>query len=220
MREEIRKRIGKIPEGFDFHFEPSADMLPAPLGSLRLDAVVTDGRTGVVYEIAVGRHSLQDERKVEKLRLLRNAIKKIPGWSFELIILPEPSPELLPLPEIERRVDEIETFLALVAEYPNNDALLGGMFLAGFAALESCVAMLASRSDIDYRPLAASLGAALTEEGVLSQEQLNQIRAHQDMRNRLAHGVRDTRATKNDVIELIGLIRELRCLLPAEEGTG
>ncbi|MGC4827226.1 hypothetical protein [Micromonospora arida] len=211
-REEVQGRIGSIPNGFTLHFEPSAGILPEALKTLRLDAVATDGRHGVVYEIVVGRRALQDEARVEKLRRLRKAIQSTPGWSFELIILPEPPPETLPLSDVDKRVSEIQSTLAVGFEESRNSVVLDGLFLISFALLESCMAMIAFAADVDYQPLAARIGAVLTEEGILDQDQLDQIRNFQNVRNGLAHGSHHVRATMNDVINLLALVREIRRL--------
>jgi hypothetical protein len=219
-QETFQRRIEPVPEGWDLIFEPSPDTLPGPLASLRLDAVATDGKAGIVYEFAVGRRALQDNSKVEKLRELRRATHSIPGWSFELIILPEPPPALLPPSAIDERVEAIRSILAPEAQNAENGVLLDGMFLMAFTVLESCIAALAFEHDIDYQPLAVSLGTALTEQGVLSQEQLDEVRRYQDQRNRIVHGVQETRVTtRNEVLALLSLSADIRALMDRQGTT-
>jgi REase_AHJR-like len=218
-QENFRRRIEPVPEGWDLIFEPSPASLPGPLASLRLDAVATDGKAGIVYEFAVGRRALQDNGKVEKLRELRRATHSIPGWSFELIIVPEPPPALLSLAAIDERVEAIRSILAPEGQNAENGVLLDGMFLMAFTVLESCIAALAFEHDIDYQPLAVSLGTALTEEGVVSQEQLDKVRRYQDKRNRIVHGVRETHVTRNEVIALLSLSAEIRALMDRQRTT-
>jgi hypothetical protein len=202
-----------IPPSMTATAEWLAASLPQSLASLRLDAIATDGKAGIAYEFAVGRRSLQADNKVQKLRELRRATHSIPGWSFELIIMPEPPSALLPFGAIDARTEAIRSILAPDAENPDNDVLLDGMFLMAFTVFESCVATLAFEYEIDYQPLAVSLGTALTEEGVLGQEQLNEIRRYQDKRNKIVHGVSEARATREETLALLDLSAEIRELM-------
>ena len=88
-----------------------------------------------------------------------------------------------------------------------------------FTVLESCIAAVAFEHDIDYQPLAAGLGTALTEEGVLSQEQLDKVRMYQDKRNRIVHGARETHVTRNEVLGLLDFSAEIRVLIDRKTTT-
>ena len=211
MIEEVKKQVEPLPPGWTLHFETAKVSLPASLASLRLDAVATNGEEGIVYEVAVGRQGLQDAQKVDKLRKLRASTHSLPGWTFELIILPEPPPSLLESDEIEARTAEIRAILdSELSREPASPVLLDGLFLAGFAVLEASIAKLASQRSIDYRPLAMSLATSLTEEGILSQDQLTRLRAHQSRRNALAHGRRQAHSTRLEVNDLLALVVEVR----------
>ncbi|MFE2613331.1 hypothetical protein ACFXA2_06935 [Micromonospora chalcea] len=197
----LEKRADRLPKGWVLEASPDPESLPDPLRGRAVDAVARGNGKGVVFEVIAGRRELQLKTKSGHLQQLRASVARVPGWDFELVILPEPPPPLLPETDIDERYHSAMVLL-------NREPVAA--FLTGFIVLEWSLANLAMRAGIDYDPNAQRLATALAEEGLVDKDVLTSVRAFQDMRNRLMHAVEGPRPTKVDVKELLSTVGAVR----------
>ncbi|MEU7925110.1 hypothetical protein [Micromonospora sp. NPDC049107] len=197
---ELRKRASRLPPDWTMEVNPEPASLPAGLSGREVDAVARGPQGGIVFEVT-SRRALRNQDKTRNIEHLRTIVRAIPGWDLELLVIPDPGPDLLDEDEIDRRI-------AAVGQLANLD--IGAAFMAAFVALEWSLARLARQEGVDYLPNAQSIASTLVEIGVLDEDILPRVRRLQQFRNSLAHGVKGPTPQTEELTEILGLVNQIR----------
>jgi hypothetical protein len=197
----IRDHIAELPEGWRLELSPDPESMPLVLRDKQFDAVAIGPGGGIVYQVVAGRRALRDRAAMMSVQDLRNSIASLPGWRFELLLLPEPPPQLLDDGRIDQQMETVSKIRAVDTT---------AAFLLAFIALEWLLAILASRYRLDYYPNARRMASELVQTGRLDELHLTQVRNFQAMRNAIVHAVDGPRPTSGDLDILLNLVNSLR----------
>lgn len=174
----LRERARKLPPGWQLIEEPSAASLPPALAARQPDAVALGPDRGIVFEVIVGSRQSANDAMLTKIRDLRQMVRDLPDWDFELIIVPEPEPALETEPQID---EQLHIAVRLADEWPR------AALVTAFIVLEWKLAQWSRTARISYTPNAGKMAARLVSEGILSEFDYNRIREYQRRRNEAAH---------------------------------
>ncbi len=191
---EYRKR------GYDVALEAPLDFLPG----FYADLVVRKDDEVKVIEIK-SRSSLAADPRIKELA---RAVEARPGWSFELLLVPEP--EKLDAPEGARSFDR-GNVLERVAEAER--ALASGMseaaLVLAWSACEAAARVLVSEEEKSNRNISAP-GYFLDRAvflGIISREEYRDLVNVRRYRNAIVHGFSHGDLGDELVTSLIGTVR-------------
>ena len=197
---ELRRRASRLPPDWTMEVNPTPASLPEGLSGREVDAVARGPQSGIVFEVT-SRRALKNPIKTRHIEDLRAIVRRIPGWDLELLVIPDPGPDLLD-------EDEIDARLVAVRQLAGLD--LWAAFITAFVALEWSLARLARQEGFDYLPNAQSTVSTLVENGILDEDILPRVRRLQHFRNTLAHGVKGPTPNAEDLTEILDLINQIR----------
>jgi hypothetical protein len=197
----LEKRADQLPDNWVMEINPDPSTLPEPLRNREVDAVARGGDGGIVFEVVAGRRALQQKTAAGILQRLRDTVASMPGWSFELIVLPESRPPLIDESEIDQRLHAASIL---------SDRDPAAAFLVAFSVLEWALAKLVDRFGAGYEANAQRLASLLVQLGVVGEADMLRIRSFQSMRNSVAHALDGPKPTTADIKELLALINETR----------
>lgn len=189
-------------KGYDVLIEPEAPQLPGSLAGFRPDLVVRKGDEVVVIEVKP-RASLGDPQ----LHALAEAVRRQPGWQFELVLIrPESGPpgtKEWDAEDVERNLREVEELLRSGHE----EAAL----LLAWSAAEATLRILAEKEGLVLeRHDAPYLVRLLVTRAVITREQYDQLWQALELRNAVAHG---RKPPKLEVAKIEGLCKAISELL-------
>ena len=177
----LSERASRLPEGWRMVEMPSASLLPPDLARYEPDAVALGPGGGIVFEVIVGRRQAASDQKLKLIQSMRAMVKSLPGWDFELIVIPEPEPPLESEQSISR---QLEAALQVAQVSPS------AAFVYAFVALEWKLAQWSKSADLPYEPNAVRMASRLVSEGILSEADYAKVREYQRSRNEFAHAAR------------------------------
>lgn len=167
-------------KGYEVLVEPDAPQLPGPLAGFRPDLMVRRGDEVVVIEVK-SRASLGDPR----LQALAEAVRRQPGWRFELVLLrPEPGPP----GTTEWTAEDVADSLRQVESLLRSGHQAAAILLV-WSAAEATLRLLAhgERLALD-REDAPYLLKMLASRAVITREQHDRLWDILQSRNAVAHG--------------------------------
>ena len=199
IAEEYRGRSYEVIE------EPSPEQLPAFLSGYQPDLLLRKGDESILVEVKT-RSSLAKDPQVRDLAEL---LQREPGWSFELVVVPEG--EKLSVPEGARpfaREDVIQS--AVTAERLLDEGFPEAGLLLAWSALEAAVRMLTEEEGIllDRQDPLYVVNQALAD-GVISRDEYNLLTNAMKYRNALVHGFTITDFDSTLVEDLISTTKRL-----------
>ncbi|MGH6906011.1 MAG: hypothetical protein ACREIR_25100 [Geminicoccaceae bacterium] len=185
MASAATRRVEQIAQeykdkGYEVLVEPEAPQLPGSLAGFRPDLVVRRGDDVVVIEVK-SRASLGDRR----LQELAEAVRRQPGWRFELVLLrPEPGPP----GTTEWTADDVADGLRQVETLLRSGHQTAAILLV-WSAAEATLRLLAhgERLALD-REDAPYLLKLLASRAVITREQHDLLWDILELRNAVAHG--------------------------------
>ena len=167
-------------KGYEVMVEPGPLQLPGPLTGFRPDLVARRGDEVVVVEVKA-RELLGDPR----LQALAEAVRRQPGWRFELVLL---RPELGPAGTKEWSADDVAYNLGQVEQLLKSAHLEAALLLA-WSAAEATLRLLADRERLaPERNDAPYLLKLLATRAVITRAQHDFIWDVLELRNAVAHG--------------------------------
>ena len=178
IAEEYRGRSYGVIE------EPSPEQLPAFLSGYQPDLLLRKGDESILVEVKT-RSSLAKDPHVRDLAEL---LQREPGWSFELVVVPEG--EKLSVPEGARPFDREDVIQsAVTAERLLDDGFSEAGFLLAWSALEATLRMLTEEEGIllDRQDPLYVVNQAVAD-GVISRDEYNLLTNAMKYRNALVHG--------------------------------
>jgi len=196
-----------VAEGYDVVYEPTPELLPAFLKSLRPDAIAI-GKTPP-YVLAVATEG--DEEARIRIRLLQAALNKEKGWKLKLIYNRSPTAHLTAHSALEilGRLQEVEA----VEKVDSRAALL-----YGWACLEA-IARAISLADFKKPQTPARIVEQLAAAGLISPQEAAVVRNMVGLRNALIHGDLSVRVSAAQVEAFIGILKQLVARRLSQPGT-
>ena len=194
----LQREIARLEsEGYDVFVQPRAPLVPEFLGDFVPDAVATGNGKKIVLEVARSLGS-------EKLRDVAARFAKQREWELKvLLVTPTSSGTHLPVQSrqvIEGALEEIGRLQELSA--------FRAAFLLAWATFEAeGRASIAGRFDRPQSP--GRLVEVLSQEGLLTPDDADQMRALSEKRNRLIHGDLGTEITAEDLQWLVSVLQQL-----------
>lgn len=175
---------------------------PNELSGREYDAIAVDETgNGIVYEVVVQRRAGLPEAKMRHIASLRSAVRTIPGWRFELIVLAPDNRDL----EDERVILENLNDARRIV-----DLAPAASFLSAFSALEWKLANWVKRLGLKYSANVVGLASELITAAYIDDSFLPAARRFQEIRNSLVHGYRVSNPVTVDVVdELFDFIDEI-----------
>jgi len=194
----LQREIARLEsEGYDVFVQPRAQLVPEFLGDFVPDAVATGNGKKIVLEVA---RSLESD----KLRDVAARFAKQREWELKvLLVTPTSSGTHLPVQSrqaIEGALEEIGRLQAV-------DALRAAFLLAWATFEAEGRASMEGRFDRPQSP--GRLVEVLSQEGLLTPADADQMRALSEKRNRLIHGDLGTEITGADLQRLVNVLRQL-----------
>lgn len=186
-------------EGYSVFLHPSRNMLPPFLSGHQPDAIAIKGDRKLAIEVtSAGRGA---EAKTERLRRMLSGHE---DWELRIIYAPPRRPEeTIPTASettIEEHLGRVER--AFDAMGP------AAALLSAWAALEASARFLApTRFEAPQEP--ARLLEALASDGYVTPDEADLLRQLGKLRNAVAHGRLDLTPSREQVKELIRIIRTL-----------
>lgn len=193
-------------KGYEVEYDVSLDFFP----NFRADLVVQkDGQCRVIE--VKQRTTLAADPKV---RELAHIVNKMPGWSFELVLVG--TPEQLDAPDGTRPVEaeEITKQLDGAIETLNFGHPDAGFVLA-WAALEAVARILAAKEGESHEGITTSdfILEQLLALDIISLEEHDFLNEWRKVRNALVHGFAVKGFDSSVVADLIGTVRRLHSQL-------
>jgi uncharacterized protein YutE (UPF0331/DUF86 family) len=192
-------------KGYDVIVEPRREQLPEVLAQFRPDLLARRGDETVLLQVK-SRNTLGRPPGIQELA---QAVQRLPGWRFELVLAPPDLP--YPVPEGIEPWDQRAVASAIEeAEALVRSGHFAAALLVAWAAAEACLRLLAGKERIpsDHAD-AAHLLAALATSAVISREQYHSLRAAMELRNAVAHGFSAPLLDRDTVKALIELASTL-----------
>jgi uncharacterized protein YutE (UPF0331/DUF86 family) len=196
----LQREISRLEsEGYDVFVHPRAPLVPDFLGDFVPDAVATGMGKKIVLEVVK-----PSTRKSEKLKDIAARFAQQREWELKvLFVSPTSSGAALPVQSrqaIEDALSEIERLREVEA--------LRAAFLLAWATFEA-----EGRASVDGRfdrPQTPSrLVEVLSQEGLLTPTDADQMRVLSDKRNRLVHGDLGTEISDDDLQKLLSVLRQM-----------
>lgn len=191
--------------GYDFIEQPNEEQIPDFLSNALPDAIAKKGSEGIVFEVLLAGKS---EKNSATANFLAREIPKHPGWKFELIVLDGSSVD--DDANYDLGANDFKRELERVAKLVE-----GGDYklavVAGWALLESLKRFLTSNSKDKsvkrYKP--SVVVEALVSEGLINDEEGENLRNIAYIRNKLVHGFVNVVVQKKDALFLNSIIETL-----------
>lgn len=203
----LQREIARLEsEGYDVFVHPRAPLVPDFLGDFVPDAVATGKGKKIVLEVAK-----PSTRKSEKLKDVAARFAQQREWELKvLFVAPTSSGTTLPVQSrqaIEDALSEIERLREVKA--------LRAAFLLAWATFEAeGRASIEGRFDRAQTP--GRLVEVLSQEGLLTPNEADEMRALSEKRNRLIHGDLGVEINADDLRRLIGTLRQLSASVESE----
>jgi len=196
----LQREIARLEsEGYDVFVHPSAPLVPAFLGDYVPDAVATGKGKKIVLEVA-------NAAKLgsEKLKEVAARFAKQREWEFKvLLVTPTSSGDTLPIQSrqaIEDALDEVDRLQKLNA--------LRSAFLLAWATFEA-EGRASIEGKFDRPQIPTRLVEVLSQEGFLTPTDADRVRGLANKRNRLIHGDLGVEITRDDLQQLVDVLRQL-----------
>jgi REase_AHJR-like len=200
---ELAERYGRA--GYDVEGEPAREKHPAFLAEFRPDIVATKGGKGVVIEVkgASKRHGAGELARLAAL------VQSQPGWEFRLVLADVNDIDWRPqsvLPSVERLRKEQQIAKDLIER-----GLRHIGYLALWAVFEAAARYHLAEFDVDptERISPVALLKTLVSEGVVADEQYQEVLRALRSRNEAAHGFLETEIAPESVAVLDRLATDL-----------
>jgi hypothetical protein len=186
--------------GYSFILYPSASVLPDFLKGYRPDAVALKDPGGVVVELVSDRKSAQ-----QRLQGLAKRFEGNADWRLEVITVPAAD---VSVPTSTR--DEIVAELEHVSDLAAAGEHRAG-FVMAWAALEAAARMRLKNGghSTDRALVPGQIPELLTRYGFIDQATSNRLRALVDARNSVAHGDLKRAVGRQDVDEVLLVVKNL-----------
>jgi len=197
----LEREVARLEsEGYDVFLQPRAPLVPEFLGDYVPDAVATGHGKKIVLEVAK-----PSKAESEKLKEVAARFAKQREWEFKvLLVSPTSLGEALPVQThqaIDGALEEIERL--------GQDANASrAAFLLAWATLEA-EGRASVEGKFDRPQTPGRLVQVLSQEGLLTPSEADQMRVLSDKRNRLIHGDLGTEISKDDLGSLIHVLRRL-----------
>lgn len=171
-------------KGYDVVTDAAVGFVPGA----RADLIATKQGDNRVIEVKT-RSALRANPSTE---MLACAVEAEPGWSFDLVLVPEP--EILDAPSDAAPLDEVGIRqrlgeAALLLDASQDEAA----FLLAWSACEAAIVHLLIEEDDTYEASVAPASRLLTEatmHGAISREENSTLRSLGKLRNAIVHGFR------------------------------
>lgn len=200
-------------KGYDVSLESQLDFLP----DLRADIVAIKNGDRRVVEVK-RRTALRADTRVERLA---QAIDSAPGWSFDLVLIPEPDQLAAPEGSVplstEAALSRADVAEQLLRSGQREPSLL--------TAWSACEALLRARLRVetgirdDMSPTSQLLNSA-TMHGIMAHTDLDCLRELLRLRNAVAHGMSHASIGDAEVLRLIELVRAVSSDTPSDQSAG
>jgi hypothetical protein len=188
-------------QGYEVLVEPQIPQLPGSLAGFRPDLVVRRGDEVVVIEVK-SRESLSDPR----LQALAEAVRRQPGWRFELVLL---KPELGPPGTREWSAEDVTDTLSQVETLLRSGHQEAALLLA-WSAAEATLRLLAHKERLALeREDAPYLLKLLVSRGVFTRAQYDLLWDVLQSRNAVAHGLKPPELDPAKIGNLVKLLLRL-----------
>ncbi len=187
-------------DGYDVFIDPSAGVLPPALESTRPDMIAL----GKPKNIAVLCLSDADRSPIERLERLQAAIRTSPDWALrKFFYSADSSSEALATasPEVARA--EIGKLRDM-----SRAGFAGAALLMAWATFEAACRLVMPTA-FKHPQTPGRLVERMAHEGYLTPSNADFVRALIPVRNRLVHGVLDTRVEPGDVTKFADVIAQL-----------
>lgn len=186
--------------GFDVSTEARLDFLP----QFRADIVACKGDDKRVVEVK-RRTTLRTDALLTQLA---RAVESQPGWSLDLVLIPEPLQ--LAAPDGSRPLEaDLAMYRLTAAEDLLDAGFLESSLLAAWSACEALVRrQLQLDTGIDDEVLPTSqLVDSATMHGVIARSDSNYLKKLMPVRNAVAHGMSHPEVKRDAVLRLIEFTR-------------
>jgi REase_AHJR-like len=188
-------------QGYEVLVEPQIPQLPGSLAGFQPDLVVRRGAEVVVIEVK-SRESLSDPR----LQALAEAVRRQPGWRFELVLL---KPELGPPGTREWSAEDVTDTLSQVETLLRSGHQEAALLLA-WSAAEATLRLLAHKERLALeREDAPYLLKLLVSRGVFTRAQYDLLWDVLQSRNAVAHGLKPPELDPAKIRKLLKLLPRL-----------
>jgi uncharacterized protein YutE (UPF0331/DUF86 family) len=201
LERELVDRVAQklVGDGYEVRVEPGPGFLPGELAHFRPDILATRGDENLVVEVKL----TPDPAAGGPLQALAEAVRKRPGWRFELVTAPR---DLAASPwtieEAAARVDEAEE----LARAGHEEAAL----LLLVAVAEAVGRRLGEIEGLRMqRWNSRAVPGELVHHGLVDQRDADLLDRAQRLRNLVVHGARGGPGTEVDVGALAGVARRL-----------
>ncbi|OHV89515.1 HepT-like ribonuclease domain-containing protein [Mesorhizobium sp. ORS 3428] len=196
-REILQKEVERLTaEGFDVFIEPGPSLSPVFIKGYRPDAVAIGNGRKIALEVAS--RSGPTDRKLSEVAAL---FSQHPEWEFRIIwVEPADSAPRLPI----QTKDQIRAIVGEIKKL-RGDQYFRPSFLLAWAAFEAAARAIAE-SQLGRPQTPGRIVQVLGQEGYLSPNEADEMRALIEKRNRLVHGTLDVKVTGDDVDRLVHAI--------------
>jgi hypothetical protein len=188
-------------KGYEVLIEPEGLQLPGSLAGFRPDLVARRNDEVVVVEVK-SRAFLSDPR----LQELAEAVRRQPGWRFELVLLrPEPGPPGTK----EWNAEDVAHNLRQVSTLLRSGHQEAALLLA-WSATEATLRLLANKERLELeREDAPYLLKLLATRAVITREQHDLLSEVLELRNAVAHGLKPPESDPGKIESLCKTISRL-----------
>jgi hypothetical protein len=197
----LQREIARLEsEGYDVFVHPRAPLVPEFLGDHVPDAVATGNGKKIVLEVATS-----SKLGSEKLREVAARFAKQREWELKIILV-TPTTRGETLPVQSRQV--IDGTLSEIEQLRRSGALRAA-FLLAWATFEAEGRASVERQ-FDRPQTPGRLVQVLSQEGFLTPTDADRMRTLSDKRNRLTHGDLGIDISNEDLLWLVGVLRQLQ----------
>jgi hypothetical protein len=193
-------------EGYEVFIDPRPPLVPDFLEGIRADAIAIRSDKKVIVEVV--HEAAQESGKLERLRRL---LKEQPGWELRVILVsPATAPKSLPVQSVEAITKSIHE-----AQRLTDNGFLGPGLLVGWASLEAAARRLLT-SQFSKPQTPGRLVDVLAEAGNLTPSEADRLRELVKLRNAFIHGDLSAVVTKEDVQQMISILKTVNEQIKAD----
>lgn len=188
--------------GYEVALDADVDFLPGH----KLDLVACKGDDKRIIEVK-RRSSLQHDPKIDKIA---RTVETQPGWSFDIVLVPEPLN--LATPSDSRPLGSDRALRSV--DLSEQLASMGQPEAALVMSWSACEALLRERVEeesgtSDYGSLTQLLLDSATMYGVISHDGRDYLKSLLPLRNAIAHGFSHAEVDSAAIAELAQFVRQL-----------
>jgi DNA replicative helicase MCM subunit Mcm2 (Cdc46/Mcm family) len=181
-------------------------LAPDFLEGIRADAIAIRSDKKIIVEVV--HETAQESGKLERLRRL---LKEQPGWELRVILVsPATAPKSLPVQSVEAITKSIHE-----AQRLTDNGFLGPGLLVGWASLEAAARRLLT-SQFSKPQTPGRLVDVLAEAGNLTPSEADRLRELVKLRNAFIHGDLSAVVTKEDVQQMISILKTVNEQIKAD----